>query len=724
MKTLKIPPTIIAILVGSVSLSSLLGQIDKKGLFGNEERTLKPLSQGGRMKVVSGDGKTSTLLETAQAIWANHDRMKVQLKAIPKAAILGAPISKEEFFQDADVFVAVRRTKVVLRNPQLLRQNNPELASQLGLNSAKPNGAVRIKMKIAQLNEGERKGFNEFLRTKVPRLPADDPLRIAAAMGPDALLQAISRGEGEIEVIDTLAVPRVAGPMLLRGLSLNRNFALKAKPMKLFLGAKPTQPATNNRRSGHTPREPRDPSGVIVFKTNMLTGFTRGNEWRWQRKWRYPSGFFRVDLGGRYAMGLRVPIQVDGRFSSTRRVDGAPRDGGFPGRLELTPSTLDADAAFYRSVGLAENKIHGGKEFVLNVGILFGYKFRVFWTDVAKRSSRWKEINLDKNFAPPSNGSSGRFNLAIPVDLTQTRFGGTGLNGWAQAGFRVTTKGQVTLDAQPVMNGIPVGKRLKLDFPNGKKHVTNLRFPAMPSNQRSCNFGFRVNNPTYSLTGSITPQIRFGVTAGYRSFSKTFRSDWIPLNPFTVDLPNIQLGAHAGTRHEYTYNGGTRTFIPKKSGKTIHEPKGLDIPNHGKIVYLVSVQNGRKIRRMVGSGRWLAAVSKTGGIPEKFELFKLANGTVLLKSSQNGKFVTPERDPSGLLSASVKNAKDAERFKLIPQRDGSVSLYSPSRRRYVRAGIGPSSLLGAASKSVSGWEKFRLQYVKAKKPRTVIPLTR
>jgi len=276
------------------------------------------------------------------------------------------------------------------------------------------------------------------------------------------------------------------------------------------------------------------------------------------------------------------------------------------------------------------------------------------------------------------------------------------------------------------MNGAPVGERRKLDFSRTGNGVAKMRFPAMARGQTSCNFGFRVDNPTYRLSGSITPQIRFGVSAGYRSFSKTFRSDWIPLNPFTVDLPDIHLSGHSGTRHEYTYNGGTRTFIKKKPGKIGSNNNGgdrdLDLPTQGEIVYLTSSQNGLKIRRTVGSGRWLAAVSKAAGIPEKFELFKLADGAVLLKSSQNGKFVNPEKDPNGLLCASVLKAKDAEKFRIIPQRDGTVALYSPSRRRYVRAGIGPSTLLGAASKSVSTWEKFRLQYVKAKTlPRYIKP---
>jgi len=337
MKTIKNSPAIITVLAGILTWVNLLGQVDQEGLFGDTKRTLTPMTKGGQTQVLTGDGKTATLLKTAQAIWANHDRIKTQLGAIPKSALLGKPVSKDEFFQDADVFVAVRRTKVVLKNPELLRQSNPELAKHLGLNTPKANSSQSKEMKVSELDARARQGFDQFLRNEIPRLPADNPLRIAAALGQDSLLRAIVRGEGEIEIVDALAVPRKAGSMLLRGLSQNRGFDLKAKPMRLFLGAKPALPESKNRRSSATPREARDPSGEIVFTTNMLAGFTRGNEWRWQRKWHYPSGFFRVDLGGRYALGLRVPIKVQGKFSSTRRVDAGLSDQGFPARLELTP---------------------------------------------------------------------------------------------------------------------------------------------------------------------------------------------------------------------------------------------------------------------------------------------------------------------------------------------------------------------------------------------------
>lgn len=702
MKSRSSRPALAAVLLMILPVLPLPGQTE------HNPTPLPRLVAGGGATITTGDGEKSTLAETARAIWASHDRMISLLKAAPRGAIFGTPQSKEEFFEDADVFVAVRTTRVVVKDSRTLAARDPALAGYLGLTTKAE------KLTVNQLDPASRKGLEEYLRTEIPRLPTDHPLRLAAASGADALLDAIARGEGEIDVTDTLSVPRVAGSVIRSALDQTATPLLRTETGGLFLSARPLFPTLPSTPPlAHLERRvPQPPEGRVLFSTNMLAGFTRDNQWTWSRRWGFPSGFFRLTLGGRFALGLRVPLQIGGKFSPTRRIDGGARDTGFTAGLELRPNTLDADETFFRSVGVAPEKVHDGKEFVLNAAVLFGYKLHALWTDVSVRQNRWHGYTFDQHFDPPFGSGERGLNVDIPVDVTQTRIGGTGLSGWAQTGLRVSTKGQISLDAQPLLNGTPAGDSLRLSFPDGTPRSVEMRYPALPAGQTSGNFGFRVNNPAYQLSARITPQIRFGVEVGYRAISKTFRSDWIPLNALTVNLPEVRLEGHAGTHREFTYNGGTREFVVGASPAATPSPGRptgpIEAPARKEEIHLISSQSGLAVRAGVGSGSHLATSSSTIAAWEKFDLIKLADDSILLRSRQNGKYVRSERGPDGLLAASVRDQADAEKFRLQPQPDGTVAVFSPARSLYVRAGIGENSLLGVVSRTVGAWEKFRL----------------
>src|SRR5690606_35109631 len=151
------------------------------------------------------------------------------------------------------------------------------------------------------LDPESRAGLAAF-HTEALRYPAGHPLRTAAEQGEEALYRAIDSGAGDVEIVDTVGVPRVepssgraglrrradgtfelpaarggavgrAGSTTLRGSATGGTGAAETAPLP---GAGRARQDTPIVQPGEVER-----SGEHSTRAEMLNGFTRGRVWEW-----------------------------------------------------------------------------------------------------------------------------------------------------------------------------------------------------------------------------------------------------------------------------------------------------------------------------------------------------------------------------------------------------------------------------------------------------------
>jgi hypothetical protein len=544
------------------------------------------ISSVSKKSVQLGHGTTMKLGKIAAMSFKPLDRYTTRLQrlAIPGRTILFKPVVHDEAVEFDDSFVLRKSTTVVVLDPAKMKQVSPGYKSFLNRQQIKT-------MSVAALDPESRKGLSDFMK-HIDRLDPRNPLRLAAARGQQEVLNAILAGKGEFTIEDTIVVPKFI-PKQLKGMTMYpsiRNGSLNFKalqPVRLPLlkqlgrvsgrhhaiqpGKIKMQHMAMAQQTGNKPKFTI--SGKKYFTAEFLAGFTRGHSWQWERKWKYPSGFFRATIGGGYGFGLRIPVRASGDLSPTRiyTFDKKDRSVDVHGRLKV--DVLDADAAYFKRTGLPESELFRGNEVVLEYQLGFGYKFRALWTDVLYRPFSGTGLNYSQNARPPWGKGCANcgFHIPIPPEVTRTSLGYSALKGFVQTGFHVNGTGAVYFYFAPVRNNIAANP-VRLKFENSNYHPFTIRLAplALPGNQNmiSENFGFRLNKMAYRMGLDITPEVRVGIQAGYKNFSRTFTTDWIELNMFRIGMGSVQLSTHKGTRHEFVFNQGIKTFRKMKTKNT------------------------------------------------------------------------------------------------------------------------------------------------------------
>ncbi len=154
---------------------------------------------------------------------------------------------------------------------------------------------------------------------------------------------------------------------------------------------------------------------------------------------------------------------------------------------------------------------------------------------------------------------------------------------------------------------------------------------------------------------------------------------------------------------------GDRIFVVLEGG-TLPELQYA----RGRTISLRSTVNHKFVRAGVESSCRLDAVSDSVFTPgwESFELIELGQKYVMLRSTQSKKFVHAEAD--GLLGACSDGRWDGPHFdnvfELNKLADGNVSLRSMYQGKFVRAGHGPGMIASSGMVYSPGWESFILSY--------------
>jgi hypothetical protein len=599
----------------ALALTPLAAKLTDDSLLSSAVR-LKPglrkldLGSLAQRRVKLGDQQEASLDEVTRKVFADNDAIAQSARALAGRGLLGKPVMVREVIEADDSYVLIQATTLDVQDPAEVGRGVPAFADFMSL---RPAGQV----KLADLSDAERAGLDEYVRNETPKLDPTHPLAQASKQGPEAVLKAIAEGKGEFEIIDTIVVPK--SPLAMRGGELLHpdfiegapNFTnARLLPRSLFKPAGNSEPAA----SGPPVEEPSVRSdGSVNFKTEFLAGFTKGSSWHWERRWRYPSGFFRITLGASYGLGFRAPILVQGVIAPHRVEVRDNHDHPFDLLSKVSASTRNMNADFYRATGLPASKVFEGKELVCEFQFLYGYKLRAFWTDILHK--KWTTIGFDHgdNFDPPFGDRALSRDVVIPASLTRTDFDFEVLKGKAEAGLRLTGHGSVNLDYEPLWGGKPVLKKT-LRFPEGADKELGSTMPMLAAAQGETakqEFGIRLSKPSYDLSLSVTPEIRIGVRAGYKSFSRSFSTGWILLNDLKINLGSVTLGRHEGTRSEYVWNKGVKTFTSINTGANPIAGEGSTIlPRNGTTVGLRSVVNHRWVRAGLGEQSLLAASSE------------------------------------------------------------------------------------------------------------------
>jgi hypothetical protein len=448
-----------------------------------------------------------------------------------------------------------------------------------------------------ELDRDEQAALKAFMATGITDLDVNDPIRSAAKAGEQAVLDAIVAGKGALTVEDTLIIPKRMGldqgtdvriPTIRNGiLDLKRPEPVKSMSIK-SLEANPVPRQSLKLESKPVPEKEPPPrramkpqakaSGIEKITAEFLAGATRSANFQWERKWEFPSGYFRITLGAGYAFGYRVPLVVSANIEPTRAYLQDYSDKkvviGVSGKVE----TVDGSSNFYRRVGLSDSQLNGGRELLLEANVGYGYKLRALWKTRLYRPYTAIGVSYSQNFRPPMssqiNCSSCDFIMSLDPKATKLSLDLTLLKGTAWIRFDGRTAGLPSINLETLADDKKQQtfalKNVETAAGNYPMKINLLPIPLRKGTTRQIRtYGIRLAGPVYKGRLVITPQIKLEFRIGYKKISRNFSTGWINLNSLRIDTGQMVLEAHTNTPKEYVWNGGEKIY------RKISQPAGV-----------------------------------------------------------------------------------------------------------------------------------------------------
>jgi len=559
-------------------------------------RTQGTLKSLATRKVEVAAGKHQTLGAIAKEWFGEHDRFEAELKTVSRNALFGAVEKSSQAFELKDAYMLVRSTGVVVADPKALRARSSVFRSAI----TKRNGSVDQK----KLTKGSRAGLAAF-KKELAKKTAGHPLRKAAAKGDQALLNALANGMGEVHLVDTLVIPKSAPRLGAKGLPMAPSIKDGRADYSKMHAAVQTRPRP--KKPGLNPKGKRfiqeyverqsdtSSGGTATTRAAFVAGRTWADSWMWEHQWNVPSGFLRVEVGAHYAVGLRVPVEVETTIDPALVCEsGTHREKASSDvRMKVRARAIDADAAFYRRSGMREAAVADGDELVLQAGIGYGYKLRLFWETLAHRP--YKEVGFDwgRDFDPPQGRDHERVvDLFLPASVTHTRFDTGPIGGSVRFGLRVDVQGSVgaqvaafqgDLNLAPrqrpsgstLVKGLAPTKRTEAMVFNGTTPQTwsyrlRKRRSAAPAvNSYVERFGVQVDGVHYNSSWSVVPGVKVNASAEYAGYG--IGGTWtFWLDDARIPIGSIKLDRHRGTTKRLRDDQGRKIWhrsTPSESGR-------------------------------------------------------------------------------------------------------------------------------------------------------------
>lgn len=565
----------------------------------------RPLRKGtigslGSRRVELSNGATLKLSDIATSVFREQSTFATQAKTASRSqsgGLFGRSSTREEVYEFPNSYVLVRSNAVVVANPRSFSQRS----SLFGDFRASQSGTV----KLSDLGSEGKRGMAAFKRNELPSLPTNHPLKLAAVRGDQALLAAIVSGQGDFEVIDTIQIPKKApkivngklvAPSIVNGrvdYGRTRNLQLSAATQRVDTQITAGASADIQRRlDSLRPRTTR--GGMSRADVDFLAGFTVSDSWIFERTFRFTSGFFRIKAGAHYAFGLRIPIRAHTNLTPARICTSQGTNSEVTAKdykISLSVETFDADADFYRGVGLRESAIASGHELAFEAGAGYGYKLRLAWTTVADRKYQEHGVDEGLDFTPPLSSSYQSIGaMFINPELTRTAFRQGPLSGSVSFGFKLEAKADIKMVFSPYrqidgrargdasLDRVPAGVskvgsgpqnrgpfRVKFQNTNKKDFQFSL---GKIANQKHAEtkYGFRIDAPEYHSEWAISPGVRIKASARKWGYGFSFiREIWFP--QARVPIGSLTLRRHKGTRSRFDDNSGHKIFHMNEGGE-------------------------------------------------------------------------------------------------------------------------------------------------------------
>jgi len=345
------------------------------------------------------------------------------------------------------------------------------------------------------------------------------------------------------------------------------------------------------------PAGPKTFENVQEIDVKFLTGFTKGKsitkiyqtEFA-EETWLTDRYYARFRYTASAGFGIRWPFHITGNA----RVDKVYNDGNPPSvvdypsnnlckgdfypsvqnakycaqgaQVSLLATPFDGDAAFYHNIGVPQDKVFGGKEFVFELGVtcnlyasIPGPNVNVNCPDFLKvfdfgRDKLTAKLGPQREKITNYTMSGRPLGLSLEVGPLGNLPLGT---GYATLNPGVTIygkEGNLSFDVKG-LNARTSTSNIKLEKQAGSFRVeeNNAKGP----------WGFEISNPLYNVGIELAPSIQLEVGIGLGPFGWNHTFDPMTIDALAIDVGTYPFERHQGTRRSYKMrNVGTRYFSP------------------------------------------------------------------------------------------------------------------------------------------------------------------
>jgi hypothetical protein len=322
--------------------------------------------------------------------------------------------------------------------------------------------------------------------------------------------------------------------------------------------------SSNTTSSGSDSYDFKLLAGVTVNRVWERTYIVGDDEWTDT----YFKLYFYADAG----VGMRFPLTGSATLDPKRITVTGSSDRAEVFKTEFTVNTKEAKAQFYRDVGLAENKVYGGKELVLTASVVMhAYVF------IGGGSPWWDfrvapGIDEGANFTPPQSETWQYITeFFVPASVTNTDWTIAGYGITGRVGAKVEGNGMPMVDVRARANGQSADSWLGSESAAAGRDTNTLRFPNRNGQRNikanttggcanSCtrDYGYRIFNASYDANFRVVPGIKITGYLGFPIYEDLSTTLW--LNNLAVDMGSYVFGPHAGTTSAVMRNTGTKTF--------------------------------------------------------------------------------------------------------------------------------------------------------------------
>lgn len=320
-----------------------------------------------------------------------------------------------------------------------------------------------------------------------------------------------------------------------------------------------------------------DSEGIVSYSQKMLNGFTVGNEWSkgitYDKKWFY----VHTSAFAGFGLGLRIPWTAEVEVSKKQISREAPDRTDYEASIEV--ETLDADEAFYRSVGVPANHRFRGKEMPLEAGAGIALKIKVLGVWAVNRGRYdpvvGKVIDMSEDFDPPLGPvPMNLYTIDFPYETSglayNAQFAAVGGDFKAEIGVRGDS---IDLNVSPYNSWHKDGSAYSKDYRTirlSNEHIpVTLAFAIDDTSaiqgDHFYNFGPIYDQASYNTSLTVIPKARIRGTVYLSQLwgvlsDINISSNWHPLFTAAFSLPS--LGPHAGIESKLTATYRSKRLLP------------------------------------------------------------------------------------------------------------------------------------------------------------------